>query len=196
MKILTFVDIHGSLKAMEKIEEKSKKVDILVCAGDISIFEQDLEYLLKRLDKIGKPVLVIPGNHETEHVMEKFCSKFKNLHYIHKKVYKTGNYRFLGYGGGGFSTVDPEFEKVAKMFEREIEKHHKVILVTHAPPHKTNVDKIGKEYHGNKTIRQFIEKIDIDLAVCGHLHETSGKEDIVKKTRVINPGPYGKIIEL
>jgi Icc-related predicted phosphoesterase len=196
MKILTFSDIHGSMSAMKIIEEKAKKSDILVCAGDISIFEQDLEKLLKRLDKFGKPVLIIPGNHETERTLEKFCSKFKNLYYIHKKIHKVGDYRFLGYGGGGFSLEDPEFDKVAKKFEKEIEKHHKVILITHAPPHKTKLDQIGKDHHGNKTIRKFIENIEVDLAVGGHLHETSGAQDMIKKTKLINPGPHGKIIEL
>lgn len=196
MKILAFVDIHGSTTAMEKIEEKARHSDILVCAGDLTIFEQNLEPLLKRLDKIGKPVLMIHGNHEFEKNIEKVCSTLKNVHFIHKKVYKTGNYKFLGYGGGGFSLEDSGFDSAARIFNKEITSQNKVILVTHAPPYNTNIDKIEKSHHGNKTIRRFIDKSHVDLVVSGHLHETGGKEDIIKKARIINPGPHGKIIEV
>ena len=45
MKILAFVDLHGSLNALKRLSKqiKSKKPDIIVCAGDISIFENNLE---------------------------------------------------------------------------------------------------------------------------------------------------------
>ena len=56
MKLLAFVDMHGSLKALRSIEKKAKKADLLVCAGDLTIFEQGMGYLLHELDKLGKPV--------------------------------------------------------------------------------------------------------------------------------------------
>ena len=58
MKLLAFVDIHGSLKAIKKIAEKAKKSkpDLLVCAGALTKFEQGLDYLLYRLDKIGQQI--------------------------------------------------------------------------------------------------------------------------------------------
>jgi len=34
------------------------------------------------------------------------------------------------------------------------------------------------------------------LNICGHIHENEELSDRIKKTRVINPGSYGKIIEL
>ena len=35
-----------------------------------------------------------------------------------------------------------------------------------------------------------------DLVISGHLHETAGKEDKIGKTRLINPGPFGKILDV
>ena len=100
-----------------------------------------------------------------------------------------------GYGGGGFSMVDKEFEKISKKFEKEIKKNKdkKVILVTHAPPYKTNIDRIIEDPCGNKSIKNFILKVKPNLVIAGHIHECAGKEDKVGKTEVMNPGPYGKI---
>jgi len=198
MKILAFTDMHGSLKALRKLKKKSRKADVIVCAGDISIFEQKLEYFLKQFDKLNKPFLIIPGNHETSEDMEAASMLFENMINIHKKTYKTNNCLFMGYGEGGFSMVDKEFERKAKKFEKEIKKNKdmKVVLVTHAPPYKTRLDDIGGSACGNKSIKNFIKKMRPDLVITGHLHENAGKTDSIEKTRLINPGPYGEIISL
>jgi Icc-related predicted phosphoesterase len=75
-------------------------------------------------------------------------------------------------------------------------KKDKVILVTHAPPYNTKVDRINGNLCGNKSIRNFISEVKPVLAVCGHLHETAGKRDKIGKTLVINPGYKGMVIDL
>lgn len=199
MKILAFVDMHGSLTALKKIEKQAKKADLIICAGDLTIFGQGANHFLERLNKLNKPVLMIHGNHEDEDELEKLCSKFKNISFLHARGYKEGEYFFLGYGGGGFSMRDKGFEKLSKQFEKEIKElgNPKVVLITHAPPYKTKIDMIMKEPCGNKSIKNFIKKVHpIVLVVSGHLHENAGKEDTLGKTRIINPGPYGKIISI
>lgn len=198
MKILAFVDMHGSHEALEKIKEKSKEADVIVCAGDLSIFENNLEEIFFKLSKLNKTVLVIPGNHESEDDLKQITVFFNNIEDINKKSYVKDDCLFLGYGGGGFSMIDEEFEKISKKFEKEIEKHEnkKIILVTHAPPYKTKIDKIMDEHCGNKSLKNFILKVKPDLVISGHLHENAGKEEIVGKTKLINPGPYGKIIKV
>lgn len=197
MKILAFVDMHGSLGALKKIKKQAKKADIIVCAGDLTIFGQGIDYFLGKLNKLNKPTLMIPGNHEEEEELKKWCSKYKNITFLHARGYKEGEYFFLGYGGGGFSMRDKAFEKLSKQFGERIKKlgNPKTILITHAPPYKTKIDLIMKEPCGNKSIKNFIKKVNpIVLVVSGHLHENAGKEDKLGKTRIINPGPYGKLI--
>ena len=65
MKILAFVDTHASLTALKKLQEKAKKhkPDVVVCAGDISIFEDHIEILMKKVSKLGKKVLVNTAHH-------------------------------------------------------------------------------------------------------------------------------------
>ncbi|MBI2654558.1 metallophosphoesterase [Candidatus Woesearchaeota archaeon] len=201
MKLLTFTDTHGSLKALKRIEHKAKaqNPDLLVCAGDISIFEHGIVGIIRRLNKLNKKILIIHGNHEDASTFKKLSKLFKNITFIHKNHYIKNNSLFLGYGGGGFSMIDKGFEKIAKTKFKKIiknNKNKKIILVTHAPPYRTKLDKIGRNHAGNKSIRHFAEKNRIDLLVCGHLHENFGREDKIKKTKVLNPGPFGKVIKI
>ncbi len=200
MKLLAFADAHGSLSALKKIGNlaRIKNPDLLVCAGDATIFERSMVGILRRLDKLGKKIIMVHGNHESKANMLKCSGLFENILFMHKKHFTEGNALFLGYGGGGFSAVDRGFERIAPKFAEIIKenKGKKIILVTHAPPYKTKLDRIGKDHCGNKSIRNFIEKNKIDFLICGHLHENFGREDKIGKTRIINPGPFGKIVEV
>ena len=64
MKILAFTDLHAYLPSLNKLIAKAKKEkpDLMICAGDFTLFGQGLE-MFKRLD-LKIPLLVIPGNHE------------------------------------------------------------------------------------------------------------------------------------
>ncbi len=198
MKILAFTDIHGSLSALKKIAKKveSNKIDLLVCAGDISMLERNILSIVKKLNKLNKKIIIVHGNHEDSKTIANYAKLFKNIIFIHKNYAIEDNTLFLGYGGGGFSLIDKEFDKTATKFKKLIinNNNKKIVLVTHAPPYKTKLDKLVGGYCGNKSIRKFVEKNKIDLVVCGHLHENFGKDDMIKKTKIINPSPFGKIV--
>ena len=199
MKILTFVDLHGNIDSLKKLIERAKKddIDFVICAEDISVFGDKLNKLVEMMSKVKKPFLIIHGNHESEEEIEKACKPFENCVNIHGAGFSGPGFTVLGYGGGGFSKVDKLFEKLTKMFRKVIkERGGKIILVTHAPPYNTNVDKVNKVSCGNKSIRQFISEVKPDLVICGHLHENFGKSDKIGKTLIINPGYKGKVITL
>lgn len=198
MKILAFVDLHENKTALKKIinRAKQKDIDIIVCAGDISIFGEGLDYSLERLNKIGKPILMIHGNHEDDIDLRKRCKKLKNCYFIHNNKYRFGNHLFIGWGGGGFSFRDRSIEKNSKRLRKWIQKDDKIVFVTHAPPYNTKADKIYKEHAGNKSIRRFIESIKPVLSVSGHLHETAGKKDKIGNCIVVNPGAEGMVFEI
>jgi hypothetical protein len=195
MKILAFVDVHGNTAALKKLKKKAENADLVVCAGDITIFEMNMHEIISRLSKMNKPILIIHGNHETEQVIAKAAAPFENVCYMHKKSRQLENVLFIGFGGGGFSLVDKGFESFAKKF-RKVTCGLKVVLVTHAPPYGTKLDMVMGRHCGNKTVRQFIERIRPALVICGHFHENAGREDKIKNTKIINPGPEGKILEI
>ena len=198
MKLLAFTDMHLSLTAFAKLEKavKKQKPDFVVCCGDISIFEHNLDYIIKKLASLKCNILAVNGNHEDEHVMSKLCSKYPNINFIHRKSYIYGNYQFFGYGGDGFSYIDEDFEKLAKSFKRFAKKDTKKILITHAPPYGTKLDILYGKHHGNKSIRNFIDQIKPALAICGHFHENFRVKHKLGKTLIVNPGPSGTLIRI
>ncbi len=198
MKILAFADIHGHKTALEHLLKKAKKqkVELVICAGDITVFERGIDSMLRILDKTGLPVFIVHGNHESEEVMRHFVRKHKNIRFLHKKAYVIGDSLLIGYGGGGFSMTDREFEKTMKRYSKVLNKHRHFILVTHAPPYKTKIDLINRHHCGNKSIANFIKLRQPLIAISGHLHETEGKKDKIGKTLVINPGMRGVIIDI
>ena len=197
MKVLAFTDTHGDQEFISRIKKdiQEKNPDILLCAGDITIFEQNLERILSQLNKLGKELLLIHGNHESGESLRHSCSKYENINFIHKKIYLIKNYAIIGYGGGGFSFAEPEFKKFIEKNKNKIAKK-RIVLVIHQPPYHTKLDKIHSEYSGNKTFREFIVTYHPELVICGHLHENEGKQDTIKKTLIINPGPEGNRIEV
>ncbi len=196
MMILAFVDMHGNIKAFEEIKKKSKDADIIVCAGDVSMFESNIRSIFQKFSQLKKPMLMIHGNHESPGTMKQLCSNFDNILFIHRALYTLHNVQFIGYGGGGFSVTDDDFENFMKKVMKNIDKKKKVVLVTHAPPHGTNLDIINGSYHGNKSVRNFIKTNKVDIAVSGHLHECAYRTDTLNKAMLINPGPKGRFIEV
>lgn len=202
MKVLFFIDTHGSPNAMKTIKEKAKDADVLVCGGDFTIFENDMARILREFNDFGKPVLLIHGNHETSSSVMIECEQLKNLHFIHKNYYVVEDLVFYGFGGGGFSVRDESFTEAAESFMKELEnisrrnnKKYRLILITHAPPYGTKIDDIG-EHVGNKSITEFIHKHQPIIAMSGHMHDTAGVEDKINNTRLFNPGWEGFLIEL
>lgn len=205
MKILIFTDVHGNISALEKIEHlaRKEKPDLMICAGDISIFGQQLDHILKRIDKLGIKTLMIHGNHEDAGELRVLCGYTKNIEFFHKKARIINNILFIGYGGGGFSITDNVLAKSTKEWKSRFSdkklRQQKVkarVFFSHAVPYNTKLDRIMQEPCGNRDVRNFILSFKPDYAITGHLHEHAGEKDKLGKTILMNPGPYGKIINI
>ncbi len=198
MRLLAFTDIHGDKKAIKAILGSVKKddPDILVCAGDLSNFGDNLSMLINAIKSVKKPLLIIHGNHEDYDELKALCENIEDCVCMHKKILRLGGYLFIGMGGGGFLSRDSEFERFVENKKNELLKGEKIILITHGPVYNTKVDMIhGLGHRGCKSYRRFIDKYNPIVAICGHFHETFGKFDEVNNTLVINPGKAGKILE-
>ncbi len=70
----------------------------------------------------------------------------------------------------------------------ELGDYEQLLLVVHDSPFNTKLDVIGNGMHvGSKSVRNFIEKHQPDIVLCGHIHESRG-EDYIGKSRIFNPG--------
>lgn len=192
MKLFAFVDLHGNMRLLREIVARvnKNKYDVVVMAGDLTVFEQNYKELMEELSKAACPILILHGNHETVDSTKQVAARYEHIHFIHKKTISVKGLRFAGYGGGGFAMVDEEFEQFASKLT-DID-----VLVTHAPPYNTTLDIMPHGHVGSKSIRDYITVGKPRLAISGHLHENAGHVDSKGATKMINPGPTGRVIVL
>ena len=72
----------------------------------------------------------------------------------------------------------------------------KKIMVTHVHPSESKMEKFTKFFPGSTGVKKAIDTFKPDILLCSHVHEADGIEEIVGKTKVINVGRKGKIIEI
>ena len=196
MRILAFTDPHAQKDHLDSVKKKAKQADLVICCGDFTIFDNGLDEVLDLLEKLGKKVLLVHGNHEDEHQVAGKCKKLKNVTFLHKAVQTVQGISFIGYGGGGFAHTDAFFETWSSLLANELKKK-KTVLVVHQPPHDTKIDYLEWAGHvGSKSFRKFIDEVQPKLVLCGHLHETFNMQDKVKNSIILNPGPDGTLIEV
>ena len=72
-----------------------------------------------------------------------------------------------------------------------------LVLVWHAPPANTALDKTADGIHvGSRAIREFIDKHQPKYFFCGHIHEAAGVEVQIGKTKARNVGRMGFLLNL
>ena len=81
MKFLTFVDLHDDKKALKALIKRAsaKDIDFVICAGDVSMFGRGLRPVLKQFNDLGKKFYLIPGNHESDRIIEEVIGDYKNV---------------------------------------------------------------------------------------------------------------------
>ncbi len=199
MKILALSDIHGDRTFIKQMAEKGakEKVDLVILAGDLADDQGSVEGLVGPFRAKGLEVAIIPGNHEglaeIGFLVEKYGAK--NLHgYVLKK----GD---VGIFGCGYADVgihqleDKDFFTTLKKAHDSLTGVRKKLMVTHVQPNDSIIG-LKMPGWGSESVRRAIEELKPDVHICGHIHETHGIEEMIGKTRVINVGKTGKIIEL
>ncbi|MFB0544221.1 MAG: metallophosphoesterase, partial [Asgard group archaeon] len=64
------------------------------------------------------------------------------------------------------------------------------VQVTHVPPARTKLDIIPSGAHvGSENVRKFIEEKQPNAAICAHVHEARGVDEL-GKTKIINSGRF------
>ncbi|MFA5406352.1 MAG: metallophosphoesterase [Candidatus Nanoarchaeia archaeon] len=200
MKILATADIHGDKKLVDRLIKNSKDADVIVVAGDLTWAENDLRGIIGPLKKQGKPIIMIPGNHETLASVDFLENLYKpGVYNLHARGIKIGDTCFVACGSGNiglFQLSDDEVTDALEKAIKEVKGCTKTVLVTHTPPYQTLLDNLGWTNAGSKAVRKFIEKHKPDLCLCGHIHETAGLMEKIGKTLVVNVGFSDKIIEI
>jgi Icc-related predicted phosphoesterase len=197
LKVLAFADIHGSY---DKVDEILAKVsaDVVVIGGDITTMgtPPEARTAIEGWKKLGHPLLAIAGNMdppEIDGVLEASGVS------INGRGVKIGDVGFFGVSASPFSPLHTPYEiseeEVAKRIEagyRAVKDAGVKVFVPHAPPVNTKVDKVFLGKHvGSTSVREFIEREQPDVVICGHIHEARG-QDTIGRSKIVNCGAAGK----
>lgn len=200
MKILAASDIHGDTRLVQKLAQQAsdENVDLVVLCGDLTQAEQSTDNLIGPFVKLGKKVLLIPGNHETVATTD-FLAQVYGVTNLHGYSIQIGDVGIFGCGGaevGPFPTEDKEIYELLLKGHEKIKNAKKKIMVTHAHPMGTKMEHFSDFVRGSEAVKKAIEKLKPDIMFCGHVHEAQGIEEKMGDTTVINVGKNGKIIEI
>ena len=200
LKILAAGDLHGDTSLAKKLAERAEKekVDLVVLCGDLTLGESSTDNLVGPFVKKKEKVILIPGNHETIATADFLSDLYgvKNLHGYSVKYKGVGIFGAGGANIGLFQLNEKEIYDLLKKGFDKIKYLEKKIMVTHVHPEGGKIEKFTKFFPGSSSVKKAVEKFKPDILLCSHVHEAEGIEEKVGKTRVINVGKKGKIIEL
>jgi len=189
MKIIALADLHARPGHLGRIENELAAADLVVIAGDITQLggAGSATRVLDAVRACNRRILAVAGNVDRPQVAQLLEDEGISLHGRGRMVGEVGLF-----GAGGSEISDEDLLALLERGHAEIPGAAVKILVTHAPPRKTKVDRMLLGLHvGSASVRAFIERAQPDLCLCGHIHEARGTDEI-GRTRILNPGPFFK----
>lgn len=200
MKILALGDIHGDSRLAKKLADKAEKenVDLVVICGDITFQDESTDDLIGPFVKKKKKVLLVPGNHESVATVD-FLANLYGAKNLHGYSILSGDVGLFGAGGAniGIHQMDEKeiFQLLTKSY-KGVKGAKTKIMVSHVHPSGTIMEKMSHFFPGSDGVRKAVEELKPDILLCSHVHEAEGLEEKIGKTKVINVGKEGKIIEV
>jgi len=197
VKLLIFSDIHGDKASLERL--MAIDADHYFAAGDLANFGRGLDALGPIMQKRAERMYVIPGNHESEADITRFCSQF-GFHDFHGRTMEIEGYHIAGLG---YSNPTP-FNTPGEYSEQELRERLQrfsgldpLVLICHTPPKDSALDRAGEGQHfGSVAIGEFVEREQPRYFFCGHVHEAAGQHAMLGRTEGWNVGKRGYLLEL
>ncbi len=198
LRILAAGDFHGDTSTAKKLSDKAKKekVDLVVLCGDVAKSDMETENLIGHFVKNKQKVLLVPGNHESIATADFLADVYgiKNIHGYSVRYKDVGLFGCSGVNLGLHQIREDEIFKLLKKGHDKIKYLKKKIMVTHVHPKNSKIEFSG--FEGSSGVKKAIDKLKPDILICSHIHEAEGIEEKIGKTKVINVGSDGKIIEI
>jgi len=177
----------------------SVEADYYIAAGDQVTWSKGIERCGEILQTRGERVYVLPGNHESADQVAGMCARY-GLHHFHERHFQVGRWYVAGLGYSSptpFNTPGEYSEaQLATRLQRFAELEP-LVLVCHAPPFGTPLDRIREGLHaGSTAVRDFLQQHQPAYFFCGHIHEAEGVSTQIGKTQARNVGKAGYMLEL
>jgi Icc-related predicted phosphoesterase len=197
LKLLAFSDLHRDRRQAEKLVELATGADVVVGAGDFASMRLGLDRMMDVLAEIQAPAVLVPGNNESDSALWRACANWQSAIVLHGESTQIGDVQFFGLGAGVPKTPFPwsfdldEDEASVKLANCP----SGAVLVVHSPP-KGFVDEAHGRHLGSTSVLRAIEAKRPPLVLCGHIHESWGREARIADSLVVNLGPEGRFFEV
>ncbi len=195
MKILAMTDIHGAYEKAGDIITSESGISALLIGGDLTTNGSAFEAraALRKFSDTGLPVITVAGNMDPVEIEEVFVA---NSISINARGTMLDDVGIFGVSGSPFTPMrtpneisEEEISFRAHSGWKDIQAARIKIFVPHAPPHNTKLDTLRSGQHvGSTSVRKFVEQFQPDVLVCGHIHESRGR-DSLGRTIMVNCGP-------
>lgn len=193
LKILAAGDLHGNFDVAKKLSKKGKreKVDLVVLAGDIYGYDEGDEGILEPFVKAGQKVVFVPGNCDfcREHEMLKKWGKSIHNYYV---TYNNVGIAGIGSPNWKLRLDENDLSEIKNNFAKM--KAGKKILVSHLHAQGTRAEFSG--IPGDEILEKAIKEFKPDLLISAHIHESEGIEDRIGKTKIVQVGRHGTVLEI
>lgn len=197
MKILAFSDLHLVRARAADLVAASAEADLVIGAGDFCNMRQGLDRAMQMLAGLAAPMVMVPGNAESADELR--AAALPNMSVLHGTGVEIDGLRLFGLGYGvpvtpfGDWSCDLTEELAGQMLD---ECSAADILITHSPPKGLGDLTSGGLSVGSEAIRAAIERLQPELALCGHIHDSWGQRGHIGNTEVVNLGPTVNWFEL
>jgi Icc-related predicted phosphoesterase len=196
MKIVSFGDVHMATRNLKRMGEVMRDCDLVIISGDMTNFGgiDDTKKVLADVRRACPNVLALTGNLDQRDVMPFLEAEGIALHGKGRVVDGIG---IFGCGGSNitpFNTptefTEDEIYAALRAGYEQVREVRPLLMICHTPPFETKCDRImsGKAV-GSTAARRFIEEVQPDVCISGHIHE-SAAEDSIGRTRIFNAGPF------
>jgi Icc-related predicted phosphoesterase len=201
--ILAFTDPHGDVEDARRILDLAsrERPDMIVCAGDFSLFGNNWRAFLEALRGLERKVYVVGGNHEADGLMYALAQEYP---YLVDVAFTTLEENGILVGGlPGYDRdfwpskkQDPDVVAMARDIWGKGLRAKPFVFLSHYPPAGA-VDGLAiptPDAGGSATVAAIVRALEPDLVVTGHYHQDFGNMGWVGDVRVVNPGPSGAVL--
>lgn len=197
--LLVCADLHGSEETLTMLRKAEKDVgpDMVVICGDVTTYGSRA-YMEKALSAFESDLLAVPGNCDTDEMLEMLEEAGAS---VHMKRVKRHGLDFFGFGGGLPSPAQMPFE----VEEEEMVSGLRSVavpggvMITHTPPRGMNDADHRGRHIGSEGIMAVVREFRPRVVLSGHVHEARG-ERTEDGTLFVNPGParggYYAVVEV
>jgi len=194
MRIVSFGDIHMSLRTIDQLAPELAAADLAILSGDLTNFggSTAAAQVLAATRRHTRTVLAVSGNLDQLDVIDFLRDEGVSLHGESRRLDDLGIFGCGGSNPTPFHTpTELSDEEIGLLLERGYagvaDAPHR-LMICHTPPAHTTTDRIASGHHvGSPSVRAFIEEHQPEVCITGHIHESAGV-DRIGRTTVVNAG--------